>query len=371
MIKNGPEYELALPAEEVGPADKREKRDQQPPIEALAEMAAEYKAEPSEQRDPYEDESQQYYEDAQRMQELAIARAKNLISAGQLVKRERAAQHSFLIGTDLLPKQGRMLITGKSGTGKSTLTLHLAACLASKEAPFGIRITHNGPQRGQPRFPVSDASTILYIDYELPDEIRAEKRIRPLVPRLPKVFLENLFFAPYPSLYRLHNLAGEHPGSGSFDALQTLIENVRPDVLILDPLSSAHALDENSISIKQALNNADRLIELYGCAVIIVHHASTKIRRDQKGRPLEKDPIEEPRGHSSLVDWCDVHLHLAQCENVAREDNDGDDPEGQNEGIKIIEMSFGKARYCRKPDKRRLRVNFRTMEIMAVPKGNA
>jgi energy-coupling factor transporter ATP-binding protein EcfA2 len=361
---------------QIRPSNPKEKkmtkngseRDQHPLAEALIAMAEECETEPSEQRDPYEYDSEQYDEYAQRMKEIVTARAKNLISAARLVQTKHAAERSFLIGPDLLPKQGRMLITGKSGTGKSTLTLHLAACLASKDAPFGLRITHNGPQRGESRFPVSEASTVLYIDYELPGEIRAEKRIKPLIPQLPKVFLENLFFAPYPSLYRLHNLTGEHPGSGSFDALQTLMEKVRPDVLILDPLSSAHALDENSISIKQALNNADRLIELYGCAVIIVHHASTKVRRDQKGKQLEKDPIEEPRGHSSLVDWCDVHLHFAQCGIVAREDDDGEE---QDEGPKMIEMSFGKARYCRKPDKRRLSVNFKTMEVRAIPKGNA
>jgi RecA-family ATPase len=148
---------------------------------------------------------------------------------------------------------------------------------------------------------------------------------------------------------------------GSFDALQKLIAKVRPDVLIVDPLSSAHSLDENSIAIKQALNNVDRLIDLYSCAAIIVHHSSTKAARDKQGNKYQKATIEQPRGHSSLVDWCDVHMHFEAFEEAL----DGDDEPNE---AKTIEMSFGKSRYCRRPDKRRLQVNFEAMEVTTVRK---
>ncbi|MGH2506611.1 MAG: AAA family ATPase, partial [Ktedonobacteraceae bacterium] len=139
-------------------------------------------------------EAGEYEADQQRRKELDCVRSKTLVSAEYLIRREQS-KHRFLIGPDLLPKCGRMLITGKSGTGKSMLTLHLAACLASKQAIFGITNTHRDEHYGQPRFPVSDVSAVLYIDYELPQEIRAEKRLRPLAATFPSdLFQQNLFF---------------------------------------------------------------------------------------------------------------------------------------------------------------------------------
>ena len=197
-----------------------------------------------------------------------------------------------------------------------------------------------------------------------PRKLEQRQGFRPLVGQFPKQVQDNLFFTQHPSLYRLHNQQGENPGQGSFDALQTLVRTVRPDVLVVDPLSSAHSLEENSIAIKQALNNVDKLIDLYGCAGIIVHHSTTKATLDRDGNKRQKATIEEPRGHSSLVDWCDVHMHFRTCEEA----HDGD---GEPNGATTIEMSFGKSRYCRRPDKRRLRVNFETMQVAVVPKNAA
>jgi RecA-family ATPase len=78
----------------------------------------------------------------------------------------------------------------------------------------------------------------------------------------------------------LQNETRETQRKGSWDALKQLVEDVQPDVLILDPLSSTHSLQENGIEIKQAHNKADKLIDEYGCAVIIVLHPSPKVPRN-------------------------------------------------------------------------------------------
>jgi KaiC/GvpD/RAD55 family RecA-like ATPase len=303
-----------------------------------------------------------YYHELDLQDEASKARRRSLNSVQTLLARPYV-ERGFLIGPDLLPKGGRMLITGMSGTGKSTLTLVLAACLASKKPLFGIVDNHKGNNCGEPKFPISSLSEVAYLDYELSDAIRVEKRLRPLVDQFPPEFQRNLFFPKNPSLYRLHNQVGEAKGKGSFDALETLVKSTRPDVVVVDPLSSTHSLDENSIAIKQALNNVDRLIDLYGCAAIVVHHSTTKARTDRNGKPVEKDPIEEPRGHSSLVDWCDVHMHLKAVKSADETEEDGEPSQ-----FKIIEMSFGKARHCRKPEKRRLMVNFDAMRVSQLKK---
>lgn len=257
-------------------------------------------------------------------EEVASARNRLLVSAKELVQTKNVGRQ-FLIGPDLFPKHGRMLITGKTGTGKSTLTLYMAACLASKAPLFNITHTHNGSNKGLPKFPIMAESAVLYLDYELPPEIRAEKRLKPLASHLPESFQRRLLFPPHPSLYRLHNQEGEAKNEGSFDGLKKLIAETRPDVLIIDPLSSAHSLDENTIEVKQALNNADSLIDQYGCSVVLVHHATTKTSRNKDGELVEKDAIEQPRGHSSLVDWCDVHIHFAADTKRLSRDEDEED----------------------------------------------
>ena len=352
-----------------GEYDRPPKAVPEKPEPALSDEERQWRAEAEEEAKnnpgtfphPNELEAEEYFAEDHRLESLAVARAKSIVSVRQLVQKP-VVERPFLIGPKLFPKHGRMLITGMSGTGKSTLTLYLAACLASKQPFFGILNTHKDEDHGKAKFPISDTSAVLYLDYELPEEIRAQDRLKPLVARFPKEVQDNLFFVSHPSLYRLHNQVGETIGSGSFDALQKLVGKVRPDVLIVDPLSSAHSLDENSIAIKQALNNVDKMIDLNGCAAIIVHHSSTKTARDEQGKKRKKATIEEPRGHSSLVDWCDVHMHFAAFEEARDED---DEP---NEA-KTIEMSFGKSRYCRCPDKCRLKVNFEAMEVTVMRKG--
>ena len=303
--------------------------------------------------------SEDYFAEEAVLEARSIARATALSSVKVLLGKPYA-RRGFLIGPDLLPKGGRMLITGMSGTG-NTLTLILAACLTSKKPLFGILDTHKGGNYGEPKLPISSPSEVAYLDYELSDAIRVEKRLRPLVDQFPPEFQTNLFFPKNPSLYRLHNQVGEATGEGSFDALERLVANTRPDVLVIDPLSSTHSLDENSIAIKQALNNVDRLIDLYGCAAIVAHHSTTKSRTDRNGKPIERDPIEEPRGHSI---GSVRRPHTPQGRGIADEVEEDDEPSP----LKIIELSFGKARHCRKPEKRRLSVDFTAMRVSQLKK---
>jgi len=309
--------------------------------------------EQTEPPNPYELDAEEYRREEAKYAATQEGRNRRLFSTRSLLKRNWEPQ-SFLIGPRLLPKHGRMLITGTTGTGKSTLTLNLAASLATGSPMFGIKNLHKGAEYQQPTFLISGRSTVLYIDYEVPHNIRTLSRLAPLVEHFPDCAKDNLFFAPHPSRYRLQNEIGEQSGKGSYDALRQLVADVRPDVLILDPLSSTHSLQENGNEIKQAYNKADKLIDEYGCAVIVVHHASPKVPRNRNGERVERKPIEEIRGHSSQGDWADCHLHLS----ALREEEEREDPDE-----KLIEISFGKHRHCRKPQKRTLVVNFRTMGV--------
>jgi RecA-family ATPase len=301
-----------------------------------------------------EEEYEEYVAEEAEHDAIQERRKQLLFSTRTLLERKWEPQN-FLIGPKLLPKRGKMLISGVTGTGKSVVALNLAASLASGTPMFGIVNLHKDANKGNPTFPIPGTSTVLYVDYEVPHAIRTLDRLEPLVDHFGDKgdqVKDNLFFVQHPTRYRLQNQQGEAPGKGSFDALDELVKATRPDILILDPLSSAHSLQENTNEIKQAYNKADKLIDECACTVIIVVHASPKVQRNQQGQEVERSTIEVVRGHSSQVDWADCHMHLKA---VKQERDD------QNE--KVIEMSFGKLRYCRKPLKRKLVVNFETMEV--------
>lgn len=70
------------------------------------------------------------------------ADAQQAVSKGQLITGAQMAvktykQEHFLIGPKLLPVGGRMLITAETGTGKSALALHIAACIITGKPLFG------------------------------------------------------------------------------------------------------------------------------------------------------------------------------------------------------------------------------------------
>lgn len=283
--------------------------------------------------------------------ELHKARHK-FVSSSRILTREYPDM-DYLIGPNILPKLGRLLITAETGVGKSALSLHIGACLATASPLFGL-IHRRNDNYGEPVFPVAKQSYVAYLDYEIPEHQR-KARLKPLHDRfveMKKDFQHRLVFFDKASDYRLMNLRGEiEPGKGSFDRLFADMRMTRPDVLIVDPFSSTHNLNEISNEIKQPLNGLDRLIDHTGCSVILVHHSSTKSKTDDRGKSVERKVREMPRGHSSILDWCDSHLHIS------------DISPGHPSVTKTLQLDWGKTRYGRAPGARQIVVNFETMGI--------
>lgn len=86
--------------------------------------------------------------------------------------------------------------------------------------------------------------------------------------------------------------------------LMATLENVKPRLLLLDPLVRLHRLDENSASeISGLLGFLRQLQRTYDTAVVLVHHASKK-HRAQPGQAL--------RGSSDLHAVGDSNAYLAR-----------------------------------------------------------
>ena len=274
-----------------------------------------------------------------------------LISGAQMANKIYKREH-FLIDPKLHPVSGRMLITAETGTGKSALALHIAACIITGKPLFGLLRAKKDADHGKPCFPVTKPCDVLYLDFELPEHIRWNERLSPLTKEFGADFLEHIYFPKKPRELRLD------PGEG-FDNLRKLVRGMKPGVTIIDPLSSTHSVDENTISLKQPLNRIDQLIEDSGTTVILIHHSSAKKTRTAYGDVVEKTAKERPRGHTCLVDWADVQLHLEALNAKDRLRYDDDDEE--NQLGKLLGLEFGKTRYCQTPRGRKIEADIEEM----------
>ena len=287
-----------------------------------------------------------------RHREVAIPQAEpmeQLITGAEMSVKTYKQDH-FLIGPRLLPVGGRMLITAETGTGKSALALHIAACIITGKPLFGLLRAKKDADHGKPCFPVLSPTNVLFLDFELPEHIRWQERLRPLTNQFGTGFLKDIYFPKRPSELRLE-------GNG-FDTLKNLVGGVKPGVTIIDPLSSTHSVDENTNALKQPLNRIDQLIDETGTTVILIHHASVKKARNDHGQVIEKTARERPRGHTSLVDWADVHLHL---ETLRAQTGQSYEEEDEPAGKVTLGLEFGKTRYCGTPLSRKIEADIGDM----------
>jgi hypothetical protein len=276
---------------------------------------------------------------------------KELITGEQMANKSYKREH-FLIGPKLLPVGGRMLITAEAGTGKSALALHIAACIITGKPLFGLLRAKKDVDHGKPYFPVIKPCDVLYLDFELPEHIRWNERLHPLTNEFGVDFLSHISFPKKPNELRLD------PGEG-FDKLRKFVRAIKPGVTIIDPLSSTHSADENTNSLKQPLNRIDQLIEDSGTTVILIHHSSAKKTRNAYGDVVEKTAKERPRGHTCLVDWADVQLHLEALS--AKDRRRYEDDEEETETAKLLGLEFGKTRYCQIPRGRKIEADIEEM----------
>ena len=86
--------------------------------------------------------------------------------------------------------------------------------------------------------------------------------------------------------------------------LRSIIEQVKPRLVVLDPLVRLHRQDENNAKEMSALLSYFRELQRsYGCGVLLVHHA-TKRSHERAGLNL--------RGSSDLHAFGDSNLYLAK-----------------------------------------------------------
>jgi RecA-family ATPase len=79
-------------------------------------------------------------------------------------------------------------------------------------------------------------------------------------------------------------------------AIEALIIQLKPDVVMIDPLTNLLKREDKKEDVESLLKELDRLIEQYEISIILIHHA-----RKGKGETLDS-----MRGSSALTGWADT-----------------------------------------------------------------
>jgi hypothetical protein len=235
---------------------------------------------------------------------------------GQLLAGQPAGPAAGWIEPGLLPAQGILFVGGEPKVGKSLLVANLGLALAAGQDGAGFR--------------VPGARRVLICQFELPTG-QFVARLAAMREAVGSGADERLLVDTGAAGHMLSARQG----------LQHFVNAGKAagaEVIVLDPLYSAHDQDENDTRAMAALcQNLLRLREATGAALIVVHHVRKSITREQIGSAF--------RGSSALHAVGDSYLLLARAP-------------GPSPGP--VEMRF-QFRYTAAPPARRLSLDARTL----------
>lgn len=206
----------------------------------------------------------------------------SVISLGDLL-RINPKPPACLIEPGLLPAQGILFCGGEPKVGKSLLVANLALALAAGSRRAG--------------FDVLSARRVLMCQFELPAEQFAA-RLRLMRQSLGPGADDNLFVDTRSAGHLLSSSSGLNHFLAAARAASA-------DVIVLDPLYSAHDQDENDTRAMASLcHTLLRLRDASRAALIVVHHIRKSVGRHEIGSAF--------RGSSALHAVGDSYMLLTR-----------------------------------------------------------
>lgn len=203
----------------------------------------------------------------------------SVLSLGQLLEKPPTAAPA-LVEPGLLPAQGILFLGGEPKLGKSLLVANLALALAAGEDRLGFTIP--APRR------------VLLCQFELP-LMQFAHRLALMRPSVGARADHRLFI----DTRAAGHLLTAPQGLGHFLAAA---QAAAAEVVVLDPLYSAHDQDENDTRAMAALCQALlRLRDASRAALIVVHHVRKSIRREEIGSAFRGSSALHAVGDSYLL----------------------------------------------------------------------
>lgn len=168
---------------------------------------------------------------------------------------------SMVVGRGILPRKGKLFIGGAPKIGKSFLVLNMALDMAAGRPLFNAHYPS-----GKPVFPVYKQNRVLYMENEI-GELKLQERFRNLVAA------NGLDAAELKLFIRSRDMRMRLDTDTGYEFIKGEIQEAKPDVVILDPLTQFHLSDENSSQeMSKVLRAADHFIEDFGVSIIYIHH---------------------------------------------------------------------------------------------------
>ncbi len=189
----------------------------------------------------------------------------------------------------LLPERSVNVAVGASGLGKSPLFYQAAICVASGKDFLGRKVKQG---------------TVLYLDFEngLGD-----------VDELCTSLARHLGLEKVPDGLRLWNY-NDAPPNWSASSLSAMVEDLKPSLLVIDPLGACWPNVEKGNSEAQVILQELRSIaRKYGCVIVVVQH----IRKSPSDSTFAPAPLETAdlrewfnlcRGPSVIINGTDVRI---------------------------------------------------------------
>jgi hypothetical protein len=212
-----------------------------------------------------------------------MTKAATVLSLAQLLEQQAPTPPPCLVEPGLLPAQGILFVGGEPKVGKSLLVANLALSLAAGSGRLG--------------FPIPAPRRVLVCQFELPIP-QFVSRLASMRRPLGTAADQNLFV----DTRATGHLLSAPQGLQHFLAAA---QAAAAEIIVLDPLYSAHDQDENDTRAMAALcQSLLRLREASRAALIVVHHVRKSIGRYEIGSAF--------RGSSALHAVGDSYLLLTR-----------------------------------------------------------
>ena len=207
----------------------------------------------------------------------------SVLSLAQLLEQQPTTAPLCLVEPGLLPPQGILFVGGEPKVGKSLLVSNLALALAAGSDRLG--------------FPIPAPRRVLVCQFELPVP-QFIRRLATMRHALGSAADQNLLVDTRAS----GHLLSAPQGLNHFLAAARA---AAADIILLDPLYSAHDQDENDTRAMAALcQSLLRLREASSAALVVVHHVRKSVGRYEIGSAF--------RGSSALHAVGDSYLLLTR-----------------------------------------------------------
>lgn len=210
------------------------------------------------------------------------------------------AQVPAWIQPAILPHCGKMILGGEAKIGKSLVVMEIAYSLALAAPLFGHK-----------DWVVQEPARVLILEKEV-GRLGMAQRVKAQLTSLTRTerreINDRTFFVTSEGAVKLGERAG-------YDLICSYIEEVRPNVLFLDPIGKMHNLDENRADDMNRLNDQlDSLRYRYrdlGLAVVFTHHFKKGPDMVLPGGRHELDPYNF-RGSTRWVDDPDTIMTMVR-----------------------------------------------------------